>query len=614
MVSFVTGARRVTVVRTVVAAAVAACLLMCGSPAAIAAEGDITFSGRGYGHGRGMSQYGSYGFAVDRGADYGAILNHYYGGTRAAVDAGNPQVTVELLALRGKETVLSGPDLTVNGVPVGRGAVRFRGVASNTFEMLVGDGCGGPWTVWTGAAGGRVGSGTTVGGEVRLCEAGQIRAYRGTMTVLDGGGFQTTVNTLGIDDYLRGVLPREMPASWGSAGGGRGMEALKVQAVAARSYALASRWTSYAKTCDTTSCQVYGGAYTRKDGAAAAWLEDSRTDAAVLITSGEVRRSANGTIPRTEFSSSSGGWTAGGTFPAVEDAGDLTAANPNRAWSVTFSRADVAARLGTGSISGIRITQRNGLGADGGRVQQIVFDTSSGSRTFTGAQVRSALGLKSDWFSVAFVPSARARSFAQALYVDILGRPGDAAGIEGWAQSFSSGADPRSVAAGFAGSGERYARWVAETYSAALHRGADPDGARGWFNYLNSGATLNDLNAGLYGSEESLLALGGGDPRVWVDGVYQALLGRGASSAERASWASTASRAGRPAVVMAISQSAEARDRRLAGYYLALLGRGVDDAGRRSFSPSLAARGDVDAIAAIAASAEYRARAEARFP
>lgn len=614
MLSPTRRARPRTVVRPLAAVAVTASLLLGLAPAAIAAEGDVTISGRGYGHGRGMSQWGAYGFAVDRGADHTAILNHYYGGTRAAGDAGNPLVTVELLALRGKETVLTGPDLTVNGVAVGRAAVRFRGVASNTFEVLVADGCGGPWTVWPGAAGGRVGSGATVGGEIRLCETGQVRAYRGTMTVLDGGGFQTTVNTVGIDDYLRGVLPREMPASWGSAGGGRGMEALKVQAVAARSYALSSQWRSYAKTCDTTSCQVYRGAYTRKDGGAAVWLEDSRTDTAVFSTSGQVRRSGSGAIVRTEFSASSGGWTAGGVFPAVEDVGDLTAANPNNAWSVTRSRADVAARLGTGPINAIRITQRNGLGADGGRVQQIVFDTSSGERTFTGAQVRSALGLRSDWFSVAFAPSASARSFVQALYVDVLGRPGDPGGVEAWAQAVSAGADRRAVAAEFAGSSERHNRWVAEVYAAALRRAPDAAGGRGWLDYLNSGATLNDLNAGLYGSAESLQVLGGGDPQLWVEGLYQALLGRGAGAAERAGWANEAARVGRPAVALAISQSAEARDRRLAGYYQALLGRAVDEAGRASFSPSLAGRGDVDAVAVIASSAEYRARAEARFP
>ncbi len=81
-------------------------------------------------------------------------------------------------------------------------------------------------------------------------------------------------------------------------------------------------------------------------GGSASWLEDPRTDQAVASTSGQVRRAGNGAISRTEFSSSSGGWTAGGVFPAVEDAGDNTAINPNRNWSVTFTQAQLAAKLG----------------------------------------------------------------------------------------------------------------------------------------------------------------------------------------------------------------------------------------------------------------------------
>ena len=63
-----------------------------------------------------------------------------------------------------------------------------------------------------------------------------------------------------MDDYLRGVVPRESPASWGDASGGKGMAALQAQAVAARSYAAAQNRYSWAQTCDYQNCQVYGGA------------------------------------------------------------------------------------------------------------------------------------------------------------------------------------------------------------------------------------------------------------------------------------------------------------------------------------------------------------------
>ena len=588
--------------------------ILLGAPSSDAAEGDIVFSGRGYGHGRGLSQWGAYGFAVDHGAGYQAILDHYYGGTTLAGDAGNPEVTVELLSTRSRETLITGPGLAVNGTSLGTAAVRIRGIASNTFEVLVGNSCGGPWTVWTGRPGGQVTTGAEVTGEIRMCEPTQIRAYRGKMIIVDGGGFQTTVNAVTIDDYLRGVVPRESPASWGSAGGGRGMEALKAQAVAARSYALGSQWRTYAKTCDTISCQVYGGAYVGPEGGGATWIEDWRTDQAVWATSGQVRRNSGGAIARTEFSSSSGGWTAGGVFPAVEDIGDLTAANPNRSWTVSFTRDHVAGRLGIPPITDARVVERNGLGADGGRVLKVVFSTTGGDRAFNGNQVRSALGLKSDWFTITAVPSAAARSFARGLYVDVLGREGDPGGIDHWSNVVMRTGDRYGVARGFAGSAERYGAWISRAYGGALHRAPDSGGLRSWTDYLVGGATLNDLNAGVYGSQEAVSVLGGGDLHLWVGGVYQNLLGRDAAPEERSFWAGVAQQAGTAHVARSISQAGEARDRRLAEYYQVMLGRPMDESGRGAFSPALAGRGDVDVVAAIAASQEYRARAEARFP
>jgi SpoIID/LytB domain protein len=584
---------------------------LAAPPSAGADVTDITFTGHGFGHGRGMSQWGSYGYAVDYGWGYQAILDHYYGGTTLAGDAGNPAVSVELLAQKGRETLITGSGLTLNGYGIGAPAMLVRGVARNSFQVYVAATCAGPWSAWGGPNGPSVLGQATVTGGISLCDGGQTKPYRGNMVILDGGpanlalpGFQTTVNVVTVDDYLRGVVPREMSAGWGSAGGGRGMEALKVQAVAARGYALSSQWTSYAKTCDTTSCQVYGGMS----------AEDSRSDAAVAATSGQVRRKPGGTIARTEFSASTGGWTAGGDFPAVDDVGDNTAPNPNRSWSASFSRSDVAARMGIPQIINARVTVRNGLGVDGGRVVQIVFDTTGGARPFTGNQVRSALGLKSDWFTPTTASTAGARSFARGLYVDILGRDGEASGVDNWTSFIASGGDRYAAARAFASSGERYTHWVGDTYAAALHRPAEPSGINNWVAFLLRGGTLNDLNSGIYGSTESLYALGGGDVNLWVNGVYQNLLGRPAAPIEQAMWAGEAARSGRTAVAKAISQSGEARDRRLAGYYQALLGRPMDSSGRGAFSPFLAGTGDVDVVASIAASAEYRARVEALYP
>lgn len=67
-------------------------------PVANAAANDVVVVGHGWGHGRGMGQYGAYGYAVDQGWSSAQILSHYYGGTKAG-SIGNPDITVRLSSL-----------------------------------------------------------------------------------------------------------------------------------------------------------------------------------------------------------------------------------------------------------------------------------------------------------------------------------------------------------------------------------------------------------------------------------------------------------------------------------------------------------------------------------
>jgi hypothetical protein len=102
---------------------------------------------------------------------------------------------------------------------------------------------------------------------------------------------------------------------------------------------------------------------------------------------------ANGSVAVAEFSSSSGGWTAGGTFPAVEDLGDATASNPNNRWTtpaVIPSTQVAAVYPQIGSLLDIQILQRNGLGEWGGRVLSMKVLGTAGTVTVTGDQFRSA--------------------------------------------------------------------------------------------------------------------------------------------------------------------------------------------------------------------------------
>jgi putative cell wall-binding protein len=114
-----------------------------------------------------------------------------------------------------------------------------------------------------------------------------------------------------------------------------------------------------------------------------------------------VRLTSTGAIARTEFSSSTGGYTAGGNFPAVEDTGDDTSVNRlYHDWTSKVPTSTVEAAYPTiGTLRAVAITKRNALGEDGGRALSVKLTGSAGSTTVTGDGLRSKLALKSDWFT-----------------------------------------------------------------------------------------------------------------------------------------------------------------------------------------------------------------------
>src|SRR5207253_2476138 len=159
--------------------------------------------------------------------------------------------------------------------------------------------------------------------------------------------------------------------------------------------------SDWAQTCDTQSCQVYGGRATQ-DAGGFTDLEAATSSQAVDDTRGQVRVfTADGSVARTEFSSSTGGYTAGGTFPAVPDTGDDIAANPNHKWDTDVFVSKVQEAYPTlGTIQTITVQTRNGLGDDGGRALQVKIVGDAGSTTVTADSLRSRLGLKSDWYRI----------------------------------------------------------------------------------------------------------------------------------------------------------------------------------------------------------------------
>jgi SpoIID/LytB domain protein len=319
-----------------------------------------------------MGQYGALGYALS-GESYSWILAHYYGGTTLA-NTSVATIPVSLSELYGAATVqVTAPiyhSLIVNGATVSSPYVLHRGqsvMASGGAEVIV----NGPWS-------------------------GGNRLFAGSISLPTS--MPNVVDTVDLTDYVEGVVPRESPASWPTA-------ALEAQAVAARSYALAYLAAGHATICDTASCQVYGGDPTEYPSP----NYSSQSDAAVTATGNQVvlcgsdaACGASTRVALTGYSSSTGGYTAGGPFPAVPDAGDATPANPNHDWSTTLATSYVQGAFpSVGTLQSITVTARNGLGDMGGRVLALVLSGTGGRVTVTGSQFAGALGLLSDWFTVA---------------------------------------------------------------------------------------------------------------------------------------------------------------------------------------------------------------------
>ncbi|MCP3937011.1 MAG: hypothetical protein GY708_16765 [Actinomycetia bacterium] len=394
------------------------------------APDEIVIEGHGYGHGRGLGQYGALGYALDEGWTYDQILDQYYANTTFGDPAPDEDIKVHVTALDGVLLrVTSASPFNVAGVDFAAdesARIRLQGV--DLFAVDRGADCeGDQWEAVATDIDGSDGQndhpfveavslideqGDDMAQMLHVCHGGSRRAYRGALRVVEIGGAPFVLNRLPLEQYVRGVVPRESPSYWGTLGDGAGLEALKAQAVAARSYSLAQaagrRASGYASdTCDTQSCQVYGGA-----GVNGVPLDHGpsqvTTNEAVQATAGMVRRHEDDQIALTEFASSTGGWTAGldegSAFPSAEDAGDDVDRNPNHTWSVTIGRSVIEEVWPSiGSLVRIDITHRNGLGSLGGRVRGIdVVGTNSTVQlrfaSWGGDVFRRTFGLKSDWY------------------------------------------------------------------------------------------------------------------------------------------------------------------------------------------------------------------------
>ena len=235
-----------------------------------------------------------------------------------------------------------------------------------------------------------------------LLADGTSARYRGLISGVRCGSRVLTVDRVAIDNYVAGVVPREMPASWPAA-------AVSAQAVAVRTYARYEMSTSQPgdayDICDSSSCQVYGGMARFSSSWQRLWVEDQ---AAVA----DNRRTylAYGDAPAfTQFSASDGGSTlAGGQpyLPTQTDPYDSAAAgDPYLAQSATVSARSVAAYYGLRKVTGIKVTTRTGSGPWNGRVVAasvagVSTRGASVSISTTGSALGGALGIWTDYFAL----------------------------------------------------------------------------------------------------------------------------------------------------------------------------------------------------------------------
>jgi stage II sporulation protein D len=392
----------------------AACLLFVAGPAAAEDRPpprvsgtplDVTFYGRGWGHGVGMSQYGARGRAL-AGQTTAQILAHYYAGTTLGTK--DPATKVRVLVLTGFPATSTKP-----AVVYGRGGSwTIAGIATvfpkDAKLTLTPTSAGAAtYTLTVTSAGGarlhsskvsgsfaiRAGSGTVLQLDSK---PSSFDRYRGVLRVYLTSSVRV-VNELGLDLYLRGVVPAEMPSGWPT-------EALKAQAIAARSYAVVHLHptTGTYDVYDDTRSQVYHGV----NGEVAA------TNSAIKATSGIVLKSGSA-VANAMFHSTGGGATENNEYAFVSATGGIIAgpvsylrgssdrtpsgasydaAAPLATWKTgTYTWSQLSTILGSDSRTNVGSLSRLDLSRRGvsGRLISVTVVGTTGSKRVSGDVFRS---------------------------------------------------------------------------------------------------------------------------------------------------------------------------------------------------------------------------------
>ena len=210
----------------------------------------------------------------------------------------------------------------------------------------------------------------------------------------------TVINYVGLEDYVKGVLPYEIDPDWPA-------EAQKAQAVCARSFALGtSKHNEYYELCNTTNCQVYLGANRATEA----------SDAAVDATQGEYL-TYNGEPVIGYFFSSDGGATEdavnvwGGDYPYLQGKEDPYETYDS-SWSVTLTAEEIRQKLvsagySIGTVANVEVTRRT----DTDNVNEVtVTDTTGKQVVIRRDDCRTVFGLDSIRYTI--TPNASASTAA----------------------------------------------------------------------------------------------------------------------------------------------------------------------------------------------------------
>ncbi len=365
--------RTLVLVSVLVLAAGSAARARTDSQPVPAGAATFLITGHGWGHGVGLSQWGAYGYA-QKGVLYDKIVLHYFPGTELGAA---PVSRVRVLLTTGVPTLDIG----------------------STADFKVRDGSGVVHTVTAGKYTLKPALKLAVDGQTKprplpgplLFQPGAAalalkHRYRGSIQVDVTAGKLRAINMVGLEQYLYGVVPSEMPFTWHP-------EALEAQAVVARSYALATRRTGAFDLYSDTRSQVYLGIEHEK----------LSTNAAVNATAGQVVL-YQGAVAKTYFFSTSGGRTAsaedvwGEPVPYLVSVPDpYDSISPHHDWGpLVFTGTKLAKVL---KMKGRVVDLQPELNSSG-RIKVLNVIGTKSTLAVQGADIRRRLGVQSTWFSV----------------------------------------------------------------------------------------------------------------------------------------------------------------------------------------------------------------------